>query len=70
MQNNPNQTHMRPERCCNFASQRVVYCVWVSLIGTIVAAFWVHASIVGIGLYITLILYNIVDIGGPFMIVL
>ena len=43
----------------------VVHCVRVSLTITIVVAFWVHASLVGIGLYIKLSLHNIVDLGPP-----
>ena len=43
----------------------VVHCVWVSFTGTIVVAFWLHESMVGIILYVTLNLYNIVDIGAP-----
>ena len=48
----------------------VVHCVWVPLTGTIVAAFWAHGSLVGIGFYIfEPTLYNSVDIGGPSMLV-
>ena len=57
----------------NFAlhSERndVVHCVRVSLSGPNMAEFWLHASLVGIALYFTLTLYNIVDIRGHSMIV-
>ena len=42
----------------------------MSLTGTIMAAFWVHPGLVGIGLYVVLPLYSIVDIGAPSIIVL
>ena len=48
----------------------IVRYVRVTLIDTTVTAFWAHASLVGIGLDVVLTLYNIVDIGGPSMIVL
>ena len=48
----------------------VVHCVWVPLIGTTMAELWTCGSLVGIGLCtITYSVYNIVDIGGPSIIV-
>ena len=45
----------------------VVHCDRVLLIGIVVAAFWPHASLVGIGFYALLTLYSIVDIEAPSM---
>ena len=48
----------------------VVHCVWVPLIGTTVAEFWARGSLVGIDLCtVTYFVYNILDIGGPSIIV-
>ena len=48
----------------------VVHCVWVPLIGTTVAEFWARGSLVGIDLCTFIyFVYNIVDIGGPSIIV-
>ena len=45
-------------------------CVRVPLTGTIVAEFWACGSLVGIGLCMFIYsVYNIVDIGGPSIIV-
>ena len=48
----------------------VVHCVRVPLTGTTVAEFWACGSLVGIGSHtITYYVYNIMDIGGPSIIV-
>ena len=48
----------------------VVHCVRVPLTGTTVAEFWAFGSLVGIGFCtFTYFVYNIVDIGGPSIIV-
>ena len=49
----------------------VVHCVWVPLTGTTVAEFWECGSLVGIGFCtFSYFVYNIVDIGGPSIIVM
>ena len=48
-----------------------MHCVQVPLIGTTVAEFWACGSLIGIGLCtFSSFVYNIVDIGGPSIIVI
>ena len=49
----------------------VVHCVWVPLTGATGAEFWAFESLVGIGFCIfSYSVFNIVDIGGPSIIVM
>ena len=59
------------EDSCSFmGGSDAVHCVRVPLIGTTVAEFWAHGSLVGIGLCtFTYSVYNIVDIRGLSIIV-
>ena len=59
------------EDSCSFMEgSDVVHCVQVPLTGTTVAEFWARGNLVGIGLCtFTYYVYNIVDIGGPCIIV-
>ena len=60
------------DRSCSALDSRcVVHRVWVPLIVTTVGEFWACGSLVGIGLCtFTYFVYNILDIGGPPIIVL